>query len=72
MIVGKERLDAENDGVIIVLRLAVSIRIIHIQSFFLVVQGLEVSMFKDFLITQTSSVTFGKRRLLVAKKINTG
>ena len=36
------------------------------------VQGLEVSMFKDFLITQTSSVTFGKRRLLVAKKINTG
>lgn len=38
----------------------------------LVVQGLEVSMFKDFLITQTSSVTFGKRRLLVAKKINTG
>ena len=36
------------------------------------VQGLEVSTFKDFLITQTSSVTFGKRRLLVAKKINTG
>ena len=34
----------------------------------LVVQGLEVSMFKDFLITQTSSVTFGKKKASGSKE----